>query len=158
MTAGESNTSVCLFSLSCSQRRGKLYALIHTYTLHLSRTAWFWSFFASVLYIFYKPPSSSCPEEMVKFRTLGPPARLAWFQGAALLTCRWSLMDRKQRSKANKLSFLSHLFCRAPLRETRALQSLLITSVSQDKGVDMLMSSGCIIAKFRFYLGCLVVY
>lgn len=88
---------------------------------------------------------------MVTFRTCSPEARLEQFQGAALVTCRRSLMDGKLQQ--GELTFLSCLF--AGLLWKRALHSSLLTSVSQGKGAVMLIKSDFVVAKFAFYLGCL---
>lgn len=154
MTAGESNKSVCLQSLSCSQGRGKLCTLVHTCTFHLFRPTWFWSLLAQYLWIVYKPSSGSCPEEMVKLRTLGPTARLAWFQGVALLTWRWSLMSRKQCSRlTNSPSWAAcsaghllgkHAHC--------GRHCSLLFARQRCRYADELRLYN---SKFLFYLGCL---
>lgn len=78
-------------------------------------------FLSQYLCLIYKPSSSSFPEEMVKFRTFSPAARVEQFQGAALVTCRRSFMDGKLQ-QGDEFTFLSCLF--AGHVETHALHSL----------------------------------
>lgn len=97
---------VCVRSLCLAEEWGS-WTNSHTCGTPLKQAVSF-PFLSQYLYLVYKPSSSSFPEEMVTFRTFSPEARLEQFQGAALVTCRRSLMDGKLQQ--GELTFLSCLF------------------------------------------------